>query len=346
MMRFYPTGEDLGKRMDHFLVEKLAAHPTPSTEEGEHGSEAHQRIYSRTWIQELIEAGRVTTGLGPVRKANFRLRQLDWVEINLPTPEEYSVPAEDLPIEILYQDGDLAVVVKPSGMPTHPGASQFHGTLVNALRFHLKDLSGIGGVLRPGIVHRLDRVTSGLLVVAKSQTAHIRLSDLFRTRKVTKVYRAVCLGKNPGEKGVIEGYLDRHPTHRKKRRFIATQQATPPPEVNPGRFSRTLFERVASQPPLLGLLLYPYTGRTHQLRVHLESLGCPIVLDQLYGYDPHRWQLFHLNPLLRKYPGILLHAERLGFVHPLTGQEMTFEAPPPILFQQIWGNCFNGECNC
>lgn len=304
--RFEPGEEDLGKRVDLFLSERIDD-------------------ISRTRIQELIEAGRVATQIGPVRKSNFKLRQQGWVEISLPTPEEYEVPPEDLPIDILYEDPDLAVVFKPAGMPTHPSASRIHGTLVNALRFRLKDLSGIGGVLRPGIVHRLDRVTSGILVVAKNQQSHINLSDQFRKRKVKKMYRALCLGRDPGAEGVIEGLLDRHPTHRKKRILGAT-----------GRASKTSYQRILAKHPLYGLLLFPYTGRTHQLRAHLESLHLSIVLDTLYGYEPHRWPHAALNPLLKEYPGILLHAERLEFDQPTTGSRLHFEIEPPEVFRKVW----------
>ncbi len=304
--RFEPEEEDLGKRIDLYLSERI-------------------EDLSRTRIQELIEAGRVATQLGLVRKSNFKLRQEGWVEISLPTPEEYEVPPEDLPIDILYEDSDLAVVVKPPGMPTHPTPSRIHGTLVNALRFRLKDLSGIGGLLRPGIVHRLDRVTSGLLVVAKNQQAHVRLSDQFRKRTVKKIYRALCLGRDPGAKGVIVGLLDRHPTRRKKWILGTT-----------GRISKTSYQRILSKHPLYGLLLFPHTGRTHQLRAHLESLHLSIVLDTLYGYESHRWPHAAQNPLLKEYPGILLHAEQLEFDQSTTGERLHFEVEPPEVFRRVW----------
>ena len=304
--RFELAEEDIGKRIDLFLSELI-------------------EDLSRTRIQELIEAGRVATQIGPVRKSNFKLRQEGWVEISLPTAEEYEVPPEDLPIDILYEDSDIAVVNKPAGMPTHPAPSRIHGTLVNALRFRLKDLSGIGGVLRPGIVHRLDRVTSGLLVVAKNQQSHIRLSEQFRKRTVNKVYRALCLGRDPGAEGVIEGLLDRHPTRRKKRILGET-----------GRMSKTSYQRVLSKHPVYGFFLFPHTGRTHQLRAHLESLHLSIILDTLYGYEPRRWPYATLNPLLKDYPGILLHAERLEFDQPTTGERMLFKVEPPEVFRKVW----------
>jgi 23S rRNA pseudouridine1911/1915/1917 synthase len=297
---------DLGKRIDVFLAEHL---------EG----------FSRTRIQDLIESGCVACEAGAIRRSNFRLRSLQAIEVRTPPPLESRVIPQDLPIEILYEDDDLAVVNKPAGISTHPTPVKTEGTLVNALLYHLKDLSGVGGVLRPGIVHRLDLVTSGLLVVAKNQIAHERLSDQFRQRLITKTYRAVCLGADPGEAGAIEGLIHRHPARRRKMTL-----------GEEGRTSKTDYRRVAANPPLFGLLLFPTTGRTHQIRVHLESIRCPIVLDELYGYDSRRWPRREILPALRSYPGILLHAERLEFTHPSAKEAMNFHTPPPPLFEEIW----------
>ncbi|GMV64950.1 MAG: RluA family pseudouridine synthase [Candidatus Omnitrophica bacterium] len=301
-----PGPEDEEKRIDLFLSERLPE-------------------LSRTRLQDLISQGQVETSAGIVRKPSFRLRRIGWVRIHVPDPAASLVPAEDLPLEILFEDSDFAIVNKPAGMPTHPSFSRTSGTLVNALLFHLKDLSGIGGVLRPGIVHRLDRVTSGLLIIAKNQFAHEKLADQFRRRTVKKTYRALCLGEDPGESGIIEGLIGRHPIRRKKR--VLGQE---------GRPSRTSYSRIFSCPPLYGLYLFPYTGRTHQLRTHLESLRCPIVLDPLYGYEPQRWPYPKFNPLLKSYPGIFLHAEKLEFHHPREGIECAFSVPPPQQFQLLW----------
>ncbi len=310
-LRIIPTAEDQDKRIDSFLSERLPE-------------------ISRTRIQDLIAHGQIHSSAGPVRKANFRLHHVAWVEILVPPPIASLIRPESHPIEILYQDQDIAVVVKPVGMPTHPTPARTSGTLVNALLFHLKDLSGVGGVLRPGIVHRLDQVTSGLLVVAKHTRAHESLADQFRRRLVRKTYRALSLGADPGTSGVVEGLLGRHPTRRRKMALL--------PE---GRHSRTEFERVAARHPLFGLLLHPVTGRTHQIRVHLESLRCPIVLDQIYSYDPRRWPIPALNPILRDYPGILLHAERLEFHHPMTKQALDFTAVAPEPFLRAWNEAFS-----
>ncbi|MCG3196082.1 MAG: Ribosomal large subunit pseudouridine synthase D [bacterium] len=310
-LRILPGPEDQEKRIDLFLAERLPD-------------------LSRTRIQDLIAHGQIHTSAGPVRKANFRLRNVSWVEIQMPPPTASLIRPEPHSIEILYQDQDIAVVVKPVGMPTHPTPSRTSGTLVNALLFHLKDLSGVGGVLRPGIVHRLDQVTSGLLVVAKHTRSHELLADLFRKRLVRKTYRAICLGADPGAEGVVEGALGRHPTRRRKMALLPA-----------GRHSLTQFARAAARAPLVGLLLHPVTGRTHQIRVHLESLRCPIVLDTLYGYDPKRWPLPALNPLLRDYPGILLHAERLEFTHPTSREAMSFTAEAPEAFRRVWNEAFS-----
>jgi len=308
-----PGPDDQGQRIDLFLSEKL-----PDV--------------SRTRIQRLIEDGHVRSGEGAITKTNTRLSGIEWIELDLPPPEPSSLEPENLPITILHQDSDLAVVVKPPGIPTHPTAVRTTGTLVNALLFHLDDLSGIGGVLRPGIVHRLDRVTSGILVIAKNPKAHEHLSDQFRERKVEKTYRALCLGRDPGAEGQIEGRIRRHTA--KRRRMSLGQE---------GRDSLTGYKRLAVEHPLYGMMLHPKTGRTHQIRVHLESIHLSVALDDLYGYEPKRWPKPELNNLLKGYPGIFLHAGGLAFEHPSTGQRVSFEANPPEVFQEVWDKVFAGQ---
>jgi 23S rRNA pseudouridine1911/1915/1917 synthase len=239
------------------------------------------------------------------------------------------VPAEDLPITILYQDASLAVVYKPAGMPTHPTTFRTSGTLVNALLYHIKDLSGIGGVLRPGIVHRLDRVTSGLLVVAKTGQAHESLSNQFQERLVKKTYRVLCLGRDPGPEGTIEGLIDRHPI-RRIRMTIGDK----------GRTSLSHYTRIESHNPVYGLFFHPHTGRTHQIRVHLEKIGLWVVSDSLYGYDANRWPYPAFNSRMKDYPGIFLHAEHLEFEHPLSREPLSFTGQSPELFQTVWQHVF------
>ena len=306
ILLLYPEACDSGKRLDVYLSEQI-------------------EDLSRTRIQSLVEEGNIRADTGPIRKCKTHVGRMNWIEVTLPPPLESSVTPEDLDIRILHEDRDIAIVEKPPGMPTHPTTTKTTGTLVNALLYHLSDLSEIGGVLRPGIVHRLDRVTSGLLVVAKNSKSHQNLSNQFRARTVQKTYRALCLGNDPGEEGTIEGLIDRHPHHR--RRMVLGRQ---------GRESLSTFQRVCSKSHLQGLLVQPHTGRTHQIRVHLERLHCPVVLDELYGYDPHRWPIPHLNPVLRAYPGILLHAEKIEFAHPATGSSVQFQVRPPSDFVKIW----------
>jgi len=309
-VRLVPTSDDVGKRLDVFLVERLGG-------------------LSRTRLQSLIEAGRVRADSGVVRKPGVSVDRFEWIEVRSPPPLESEIPPEDLPIEILHEDRHTAVVVKPAGTPTHPTSRRTEGTLVNALLFRLEGLSGVGGVLRPGIVHRLDRVTSGLIVVAKTDRAHADLSAQFKERTVRKTYRALCLGRDPGERGTISGPVARHPTNR--RRMVLGGK---------GRKSITEFRRVAAAPPAYGLLVRPVTGRTHQIRVHLESIGCPVVLDTLYGYDPKRFPLPELRPRLRGHPGILLHAEALEWTHPVSGRRMSFSSPVPEVFALAWRALF------
>jgi len=310
-LRLSTAKEDEGKRIDTFLSEKL-------------------HHLSRTRIQNLIKQGKIESSRGPIHKANLKVQFGDWIEVQLPPPLESEILPENLSLEILYEDADLAVVVKPAGMPTHPTQSRTTGTLVNALHHHLKDLSGVGGVLRPGIVHRLDRVTSGVLIIAKNDPAHLSLTQQFKKRSVRKTYRAICLGRPPELNGVVKGLIDRHP-NRRQRMLLGGKS---------GRESETEYRVMAETEPVLGMILYPRTGRTHQIRVHLESIRCPIVLDGLYGYEPKRWPYPKLNPLLKEYPGILLHAERIEFDHPRTGERMDLRVDPPEEFMRVWKSVF------
>lgn len=310
VLRFCPDETDSGKRLDVYLSGQI-------------------EDLSRTRIQSLIEEGNIRSDAGLLRKCKTKVGRSKWIEVTLPPPLESAIAPEDLPIRVLYEDRDIAVVEKPPGIPTHPTTTKTSGTLVNGLLYHLSDLSEIGGVLRPGIVHRLDRVTSGLLAIAKNSKAHQDLSNQFRERTVKKTYRALCLGSDPGSEGTVEGRIDRHPHHR--RRMVLGEK---------GRESVSTFRRVCSESHLRGLLVQPHTGRTHQIRVHLEKLHCPVVLDEIYGYEPRRWPYSRLNPVLKTYPGILLHAEKIEFKHPATGAPVRFQTPPPDDFVKVWGEVF------
>ena len=267
---------------------------------------------TRSRAGALIRDGLVQVGGVPQTKAGFKLRSGDEIRVELPEAAPARVEAQDIPLEILYQDADLAVVYKPSGMVVHPAAGNPDGTMVNALLQHLDQLSGIGGEIRPGIVHRIDKDTSGLLLVAKNDFSHASLSEQIREHSVQRAYMAIVQGGMRQESGTVEGPIGRHPTDRKKMAIVSG-----------GRDAVTHW-RVLE--PLKGATLLECrltTGRTHQIRVHMASIGHPLLGDPLYG------------PKKMPYPvqgGQLLHAFRIGFVHPRTGEEMLFEAPPEARF--------------
>ena len=267
---------------------------------------------TRSRAGSLIRGGLVLVNGVPQTKAGFRLRGGDEVRVELPEAVPARVEAQDIPLEILYQDADLAVVYKPSGMVVHPAAGNPDGTMVNALLQHLDQLSGIGGEIRPGIVHRIDKDTSGLLLVAKNDFSHASLSEQIKAHSVQRAYMAIVQGGMRESSGTVEGPIGRHPTDRKKMAIV------------PGGRDAVTHWRVLE--PLKGATLLECrltTGRTHQIRVHMASIGHPLLGDPLYG------------PKKMPYPvqgGQLLHAFRIGFVHPRTGEEMLFEAPPEARF--------------
>lgn len=269
---------------------------------------------SRAQVQRLIEDGMVRMTRVATVKANTTVRTGDVVEVSVPAPVAAAPLPEALPLDILHQDPDLIVVNKPAGMVVHPGAGHDSGTLVNALLHHITDLSGIGGELRPGIVHRLDKGTSGVMVVAKTDAAHQELARQFHDREVEKAYVALVWGLVHQRKR-IDLPIGRDPVHREK---ISTR----------ARRSRAAVTRViwARHIPGLSLLRVAIqTGRTHQIRVHLNAIGHPIVGDALYG-GVHRRVAPQMRPVLR-LTRPFLHAERLAFTHPRTGERLRFEAP-------------------
>ena len=267
---------------------------------------------TRSRAGTLIRDGLVLVGGVPQTKAGFKPRCGDELRVELPEAAPARVEAQDIPLEILYQDADLAVVYKPSGMVVHPAAGNPDGTMVNALLQHLDRLSGIGGEIRPGIVHRIDKDTSGLLLVAKNDFSHASLSEQIKAHSVQRAYMAIVQGGMREDCGTVEGPIGRHPSDRKKMAIVSG-----------GRDAVTHW-RVLE--PLKGATLLECrltTGRTHQIRVHMASIGHPLLGDPLYG------------PKKMPYPvqgGQLLHAFRIGFVHPRTGEEMLFEAPPEARF--------------
>ena len=267
---------------------------------------------TRSRAGALIREGCVLVNGSQQAKAGCKLRAGDRVTVRIPEAEPASIEAEDIDLDILYQDADVAVVFKPSGMVVHPAAGNERGTLVNALLKHLDNLSGIGGEIRPGIVHRIDKDTSGLLLVAKNDRAHVSLSDQIRAHSVHRAYQAIVIGNLRDDEGFVDAPIGRHPTDRKRMAVVSG-----------GREARTnwrVLERLRGATLIEARLT---TGRTHQIRVHMASIGHPVLGDPVYG------------PKKSPYPvagGQLLHAFQIGFVHPVTGEEMRFTSPPEPRF--------------
>jgi len=303
LIEFLVPSDFDGQRLDRFLV---------SVVEGR----------SRSQVQHLIEEGcvRVRRG-GPAgaaasARANLPVRTGDHVAVELPAVEPTRVAPEPLPLDVLYQDADLAVIDKPADMVVHPAAGHASGTLVNALLHHMRDLSGVGGELRPGIVHRLDRGTSGVMVIAKNDVAHHELSRQFHDREVEKEYVALVWGVVQAGRR-IDAAIGRDPVDRQKMSARA-------------RHAREAVTRITRARHLRGVTLCQvaiHTGRTHQIRVHLSGIGHPVVGDPLYGGVRRRipGDLRALQRLHRPF----LHAERLAFTHPRDGRRMEFTAPLP-----------------
>jgi 23S rRNA pseudouridine1911/1915/1917 synthase len=274
--------------------------------------------WSRSQARRLIEDGRVSCNDHPTKPAT-QVAAGDTLTVDEPEPEPLDLAAEAIPLDVVYEDGDLLVVNKPADLVIHPAAGNPSGTLVNALLHHCTDLSGIGGVARPGIVHRLDKNTTGLMVVAKSDRAHQALSLAFRWRKIDKTYLAVCFGEFADDEGVVDVPIDRNPRHRQ-------QMAV----VEDGRPARTLYTVVERWPGASLVHCRLVTGRTHQIRVHMAHIGHALVGDPLYA--GRQWRNLpdpQAAATCRTFPRQALHAMRLGFVHPVTGELMSFEVGPP-----------------
>ena len=267
---------------------------------------------TRSRAGALIREGRVRVNGELQEKAGFRLKPGMRVSVEVPEAVPAKAQPEDIDLEIVYQDQDVAVVFKPSGMVVHPAAGNETGTLVNALLRHLDNLSGIGGEIRPGIVHRIDKDTSGLLLVAKNDMAHVSLSEQIKAHSVHRVYRAIVIGGFREDEGTVDAPIGRHPTDRKKMAIV------------PGGRSAVTHWRVLER--LRGATLVECrltTGRTHQIRVHMASIGHPVLGDPVYGPKRSPWPVAG---------GQLLHACSIGFVHPRTGEELRFEAEPEARF--------------
>lgn len=294
----FEFSENAGKRLDTFLSEQM-------------------ETCTRSRLKKLIEEGQVCVNGIPVKKAGYELKKRDTVAVEIPSPVEYEAKAENIPVEIVYQDEDFAVVNKPQGMTVHVGNGNENGTLVNALLYALDKLSGIGGVLRPGIVHRIDKDTTGLLVVAKNDKAHVSLASQIEQKTCKRTYYALLEGNLKEDEGRIETEIGRHPTDRLKMAVLTGGK---------GKKAITDYRvvcRFGSDYTLCRFDLQ--TGRTHQIRVHAKHLGHPVAGDPVYGFKKQKI----------KTDGQLLHAQKLSLSHPSTGERMIFTAPLPAVFQEI-----------
>lgn len=267
---------------------------------------------SRNAVQQLIDDGNVlVNGVACNKKYSVKLN--DFIEITLPEPKELSLEAENIPLDIVYEDEHLLVVNKPKGMVVHPAAGNYNGTLVNALLYHCGDsLSGINGVIRPGIVHRIDKDTSGLLIVAKTDTAHRGLAEQIKDHSFTRVYKTVVVGNIKDDSGTIDAPIGRHPKDRKK------QAVTDKNSKN----AVTHFEVIERFNGFTYLKVKLETGRTHQIRVHMSYRGTPVAGDIVYGNPKKNYGL----------QGQCLHAATIGFIHPVTNQYLEFTSDLPDYF--------------
>ena len=273
---------------------------------------------SRSFFQKLIKGGHVRINDKEITKAGYVLTVGDVVAASIPEAQSVAIEAEDIPLDILYEDADVLIVNKPKGMVVHPSAGHYSGTLVNAIMYHCSDsLSGINGEIRPGIVHRIDMDTTGALIVCKNDTAHTDIAEQIKEHTVTRKYRGIVCGVVKDEEGTIEGAIGRHPTQRKK---MAINEKNGKPAITHykvlQRFAKYTYMEFQLE-----------TGRTHQIRVHMSSIGHPLLGDQLYG-NPK-------NLAMKGLQGQTLHAMIIGFIHPSTHEYMEFEAPLPEYFQNL-----------
>ncbi|MBP3496051.1 MAG: RluA family pseudouridine synthase [Clostridia bacterium] len=291
---------DVGKRLDVYVSELIEI--------------------TRSSAQGLIEGGDVLVN-DKAQSKNYRLRLGDNVEVNEREPSELLVEAENIPLDIAYEDEDIIVINKPSGMVVHPAPGNESGTLVNALLYHCKGtLSGINGVIRPGIVHRIDKDTSGLLVVAKNDESHVFLSSLLKDHGIKRVYHAILTGHLKESKGVVNAPIARHPVDRKKMAV-----------VHGGREAITHYEVIEEYPSFTYAKMELETGRTHQIRVHMSHIGHPIIGDEVYGGGKTPFEKANKSLL----DGQILHAKILSFPHPRTKQILTLECDLPSNFSEL-----------
>ena len=303
-LRIVSEACDIGKRADAFVAEKAEL--------------------TRSAAARLIESGNVLVCGKEINK-NYKLRGGDVVDVEMPEPETSEAIAEDIPLDIVYEDGDIVVINKPKGMVVHPAAGNYSGTLVNALLYHCQDsLSGIGGVIRPGIVHRIDKDTGGLLVVAKNDASHLSLAEQIKEHRVERIYYAIILGNLKEDSGTVDAPIGRHPVDRKRMAVIRSVGARARDAVTHWsvveRFGRFTLIRCELE-----------TGRTHQIRVHMSSIGHPLLGDGVYGGDGTQFEKRHGAHI----SGQCLFAAELRLTHPTTGERMTFKADLPDYFETL-----------
>lgn len=274
--------------------------------------------YSRAYIQKLLSDGAIIVADKPI-KANYKLQQGDIIEISIPEPKEPDIEPENIPLTIVYEDDDIIIIDKPKGMVVHPAPGHFSGTLVNALMYHCKDsLSTINGYLRPGIVHRIDMDTTGLILACKSDAAHKAMADKFKVHDINRVYTAVVYNHFNHETGTIDKPIARNKTDRKKMTI----------DERNGRHAVTHYKVIHNLKNNFSLIECRLeTGRTHQIRVHMASINHPLLGDELYGPKSKPF----------KTEGQVLHAGTLGFEHPITGEYLEFHSRLPEYFQRIVG---------
>lgn len=292
------SADDVGKRLDAYIADNTEL--------------------TRSAAAKLLESGDITVN-GKETAKNYKLRAGDEIEIELPDPVSDKAEPENIPLNVVYEDEDIIVINKPSGMVVHPAAGNPSGTLVNALLYHCKgSLSGIGGVVRPGIVHRIDKDTSGLLVVAKNDEAHNFLSEKLKTHDVSRIYYAIIIGRFPDGEGTIDAPIGRHPSDRKKMAVLKEGQGR-------ARNAVTHYETLAEYKGFSLVRCKLETGRTHQIRVHMAYKGHPILGDSVYGGDKTAFEASSKSLI----SGQCLHAGVLELTHPKTGMEMRFECELP-----------------
>ncbi|MBU5440361.1 RluA family pseudouridine synthase [Tissierella sp. MSJ-40] len=289
------VGEEDNERLDTYIADELDE-------------------ISRTYIQKLIKENLVLVN-GKTMKARYLVKEGDYIRVELPQPKKLEINAENIPIDIVYEDEDVVIVNKSQGMVVHPAPGNYNGTLVNALLYHIDSLSSINGIIRPGIVHRLDKDTSGLLIIAKNDVSHKILSEELKERKIKRVYIALAHGILKNDEGTINAPIGRHSVDRKKMTVTDknSKEAITHYRVLK-RFDNYTFVELSLE-----------TGRTHQIRVHLAYINHPIVGDPVYSKGKNE---FNLNTQL-------LHAKKLGFIHPTKKEYMEFQADPPENFKKV-----------